>query len=67
MTKEEYKKKQMNNFRISSIDAFRGFAIIGMVIVNYIAGISWMPAFLKHAPDIGLTVADFIAPFLYSL
>lgn len=49
--------------RISSIDAFRGFAIIGMVIVNYIAGISWMPAFLKHAPDVGLTVADFIAPF----
>lgn len=49
--------------RIISIDAFRGFAIIGMVIVNYAARISWVPAILKHAPDIGITVADFIAPF----
>lgn len=46
-----------------SIDAFRGFAIIGMVVVNYVAGISWIPAILKHAPDIGITIADFIAPF----
>lgn len=51
------------NSRIVSVDAFRGFAIIGMVLINYIAGISRVPAFLKHAPDIGLTVADFIAPF----
>ena len=49
--------------RIVSIDAFRGFAVIGMVLVNYLGGIIWVPAALKHAPDIGLTVADFIAPF----
>lgn len=51
------------NSRIISIDAFRGFAIIGMVLVNYAAQISWIPAILKHAPDIGITIADFIAPF----
>lgn len=52
----------MNN-RISSIDAFRGFAVLSMVIVNFAADVRWVPAIFKHAPDIGLTVADFIAPF----
>ena len=49
--------------RSGSIDAFRGFAVIGMVLVNYAAQIKWIPAVFKHAPDIGLTVADFVAPF----
>jgi predicted acyltransferase len=49
--------------RISSIDHFRGFAIITMVLANYMVGIQIIPAWLKHAPDIGLTVIDLIAPF----
>jgi predicted acyltransferase len=49
--------------RISSIDLFRGFAILTMVPANYMVGIQIIPAWLKHAPDIGLTVIDLIAPF----
>ncbi|HWQ46026.1 MAG TPA: heparan-alpha-glucosaminide N-acetyltransferase domain-containing protein [Longilinea sp.] len=49
--------------RFSSIDAFRGFAIMTMVLANYLAGVEWIPAWLKHAPDVGLTVIDLVAPF----
>lgn len=49
--------------RIVAIDQFRGFAILLMVLANYLAGVHSVPAWLKHAPDIGLTVADLIAPF----
>jgi predicted acyltransferase len=49
--------------RIASIDLFRGFAILTMVPANYMVGIQIIPAWLKHAPDIGLTVIDLIAPF----
>jgi predicted acyltransferase len=49
--------------RLVSIDAFRGFAIVGMVLVNYLAGVAWIPAIVKHAPDVGLTLADLVAPF----
>jgi predicted acyltransferase len=49
--------------RISSIDQFRGFAILTMVPANFMVGILIIPAWLKHAPDIGLTVIDLIAPF----
>jgi alpha-N-acetylglucosaminidase len=48
--------------RLPSIDAFRGLAVLMMAAINYIAGIGWMPAWLKHAPDIGYTVADVVAP-----
>jgi predicted acyltransferase len=48
--------------RLPSIDAFRGLAVLLMAAANYIAGIIWIPAFLKHAPDIGYTVIDVIAP-----
>ena len=34
-----------------------------MVLANYLGGIRVVPAWLKHAPDVGLTVADLIAPF----
>ncbi len=34
-----------------------------MVLANFMTGIHTIPAWLKHAPDIGLTVIDFIAPF----
>ncbi len=49
--------------RISSIDQFRGFAILTMALANYMGGASIIPAWLKHAPDVGLTVIDLIAPF----
>ncbi|HEX7395589.1 MAG TPA: heparan-alpha-glucosaminide N-acetyltransferase domain-containing protein [Anaerolineaceae bacterium] len=49
--------------RIASIDQFRGFAILTMVLANYMGGVIIIPALLKHAPDIGLTVIDLIAPF----
>jgi predicted acyltransferase len=49
--------------RISSIDQFRGFAILTMVLANYMGGVLVIPAWLKHAPDVGLTVIDLIAPF----
>jgi uncharacterized membrane protein len=49
--------------RIPSIDQFRGFAILTMVLANYMGGVMLIPAWLKHAPDIGLTVIDLIAPF----
>jgi predicted acyltransferase len=49
-------------YRLASIDAFRGSAIVLMILGNFLAGIRWIPAFLKHQPDIGLTVADLVAP-----
>jgi predicted acyltransferase len=49
--------------RISSLDQYRGFAILTMALANYMGGASVIPAWLKHAPDIGLTVIDLIAPF----
>jgi predicted acyltransferase len=53
----------MQTKRIASIDMFRGFAILTMVPANFMVGIQIIPAWLKHAPDIGLTVIDLIAPF----
>jgi predicted acyltransferase len=53
----------MNTDRILSIDRFRGFAILLMVLANYMGGVNLIPAWLKHAPDVGLTVIDLIAPF----
>lgn len=53
----------MQTKRISSIDQFRGFAILTMVLANYLAGVRLVPDWLKHADDIGLTVIDLIAPF----
>lgn len=49
--------------RDESIDAFRGLAIVMMVPANYLEHIAVVPPWLKHAPDVGLTVIDFVAPF----
>ncbi|MCK7477303.1 MAG: hypothetical protein M0C28_07255 [Candidatus Moduliflexus flocculans] len=35
--------------RLASLDAFRGFDILTMVFVNYIAGMKAIPFFLRHA------------------
>ncbi|GAA4378334.1 heparan-alpha-glucosaminide N-acetyltransferase domain-containing protein [Agromyces bauzanensis] len=45
-----------------AIDRFRGALIILMVGGDYLSGVQAVPAFLKHAPDIGYTVADAVAP-----
>lgn len=44
------------------IDRLRGSLVILMVIGNYLGGIQYVPGFLKHAPDIGFTIADAVAP-----
>ena len=48
--------------RIEAIDQYRGIAVILMVIANYLADVTTVPGWLKHAPDVGLTVIDLIAP-----
>lgn len=44
------------------MDQFRGFAIMTMVLANYLAGIRRVPTWLKYAPDIGLTVVERAGP-----
>lgn len=46
-----------------AIDQFRGFAILLMVLANFLVGVENLPAWMKHAPCVGLTVVDLIAPF----
>lgn len=45
-----------------AIDRYRGVLVIIMVIGNYLSGVALVPAFLKHTPDIGFTIADLVAP-----
>ncbi|MBA4375287.1 MAG: hypothetical protein C0401_03825 [Anaerolinea sp.] len=54
--------------RSDSIDVFRGLAVLGMVIANFIAGVIWIPGWLKHASDIGYTIIDLVAPmFIFAI
>jgi predicted acyltransferase len=54
--------------RDRGIDRFRGLAIVLMVLANYSGGVRWLPAWLKHAPDVGLTAVDLIAPlFIFAI
>ena len=54
--------------RLEAIDQFRGFAIFLMVLANYLSGIETVPAWLKHAPDVGYTIIDLIAPlFVFAM
>ncbi len=54
--------------RIESIDQFRGLAIVLMVAANFLVGLSAVPPWLKHAPDVGLTCVDLIAPlFIFAI
>lgn len=58
----------MDGQRDLAIDRFRGLAIVLMVLVNYLGGISWVPAMLKHTPDIGFTFPDSVAPmFIFAI
>lgn len=54
--------------RLAAIDQFRGFAILLMVLADYLGDVEAAPAWLKHAPDIGYTVIDLIAPmFIFAI
>jgi len=52
----------MEKERNIALDRFRGLAIILMVIVNDLAEEPAIPGILKHARDIGFTLADLVAP-----
>ena len=55
-------------YRLDAIDQFRGLAILLMVLVNYAANVRTVPSWFKHAPDIGLTPADLVAPmFIFAI
>lgn len=47
--------------RIASLDQFRGYAIFGMILVNYLGNFPVMPETFKHH-HYGFTYADSIAP-----
>ncbi len=54
--------------RLASLDAFRGLVILTMTFVNYLAGISAIPAWAKHMPPEadGYTFVDLVFPgFLF--
>jgi predicted acyltransferase len=54
--------------RLQAIDQFRGFAILLMVLADYLARPDSVPAWLKHAHDVGFTIIDLIAPlFIFAI
>jgi predicted acyltransferase len=54
--------------RLAAIDQFRGFAIFLMVLADFLSDVERAPAWLKHAPDIGYTIIDLIAPmFIFAI
>ncbi len=57
---ETSSKKQK---RILSIDVFRGFTILAMVLVNSIGSFKHTPSWSRHVIDYGLTYVDLVAPF----
>lgn len=54
--------------RLEVIDLYRGFAVLLMVLADYLSRIHRVPAWLKHSPGDGLTVVDLIAPmFIFAI
>lgn len=53
--------------RIPGIDGLRGLAVLTMAMGNLGLGVAWVPAALKHSPDIGFTIADLVAPLFVVL
>ncbi len=49
--------------RLVSLDAFRGFTIAGMIIVNDPGSWSYIYTPLEHASWHGITPTDYIFPF----
>lgn len=59
---------QTTTQRILSIDIFRGLTIFTMILVNDLAGVQRIPAWLKHAPPTAdaMTFVDLVFPaFLF--
>lgn len=57
-----------NSERLISLDAFRGFVILSMIWVNYLAGMPGIPYWLEHtsARADGITLPDLVFPgFLF--
>jgi predicted acyltransferase len=53
--------------RIASLDQFRGYTVVGMLLVNFIGGFSACPTILKHSHDYN-SYADTIMPhFLFAV
>ncbi|MHB9031490.1 MAG: heparan-alpha-glucosaminide N-acetyltransferase domain-containing protein [Anaerolineae bacterium] len=62
------KPPSLDTSRSLAVDQFRGLAIVLMVLANFSGGVAVIPAWLKHAPDIGLTIIDVIAPlFIFAI
>jgi predicted acyltransferase len=58
----------MAGARWDALDDLRGIAVLVMVPVNVAAAFTSIPPWFKHAPAVGLTVADLVVPvFLFSL
>lgn len=58
---------ELNN-RISSLDHFRGTAVLLMTFANALAGYQLVPAWLKHAFYNGFTLPDIVMPmFLFAI
>jgi len=54
--------------RWAALDDLRGLAVLVMIPINVAADFTRIPAWFKHAPANGLTLADFVVPvFLFSL
>ena len=48
--------------RLASIDCFRGFAVLAMVLASYLFGTEALPTWLRHGPDGQFTAVDLGAP-----
>lgn len=66
---QPYQDPQHPEGRLEVIDQFRGFAILLMVLADYLSRIDRVPPWLKHATGgVGLTVVDLIAPmFIFAM
>lgn len=65
-TKIQYSKELKPNApssRLLSLDAFRGFTVVGMILVNTPASEEHVFKALEHATWNGVTLADYIFPF----
>jgi predicted acyltransferase len=52
----------MQTARLASIDCFRGFAVLVMMLASFLFGTALLPVWLRHAPDGGITLPDLGAP-----
>jgi predicted acyltransferase len=66
--KQNFTAQTSSPERITAIDQFRGFAILLMILADFLNNINTVPSWLKHAPDIGYTIIDLVAPlFIFAI